>query len=48
MKLNTYIYKYPYFIYRTNNDSTIHTNHLPRHLINKNKILDNYENKYYK
>ena len=34
--------------YYTNNDSTIHNDHLSSHLISKNKILDNYKKKYNK
>ncbi len=41
--LNTYVYKYPMFVYQTNNDSTIHANHIPWHVITKNRIIENYE-----
>jgi len=30
--LKTYVYKYPYFIYKTNNDSTLHAAHLYTHI----------------
>jgi GR25 family glycosyltransferase involved in LPS biosynthesis len=40
--LDTYVYKYPMFIYKTENDSTIHSDHLPLHEISKNNVLKNY------
>jgi len=43
--LKTYFYKYPFFIYKTDNDSTIHTNHLSFHEKSKNIIINNYEKK---
>jgi len=36
--LKTYVYKYPYFIYKTNNDSTLHSNHLSTHVRSKRII----------
>ena len=33
--LKTYVYKYPYFTYPTNNDSYIHNEHLPAHVRSK-------------
>jgi GR25 family glycosyltransferase involved in LPS biosynthesis len=33
--LKTYVYKYPYFTYPTNNDSYIHNEHLPDHFRSK-------------
>ena len=38
-KLNTYIYKYPYFTFPNNNDSTFHKDHIDYHKIYK---LSNY------
>ena len=41
---NTYVYKYPYFTFPKNNESTIHEDHLLYHSIFKNinyLILDN-------
>ena len=40
--LNSYVYKYPMFIYKTDNDSTIHSEHLTGHELNKMAILDIY------
>jgi GR25 family glycosyltransferase involved in LPS biosynthesis len=42
--LNTYVYKYPMFIYKTDNDSTIHSGHLSGHELNKKAILEIYSN----
>ena len=42
--LNTYVYKYPMFIYKSDNDSLIHANHLNLHLKSKNKIVELYDN----
>jgi hypothetical protein len=46
-KFNTYVYKYPYFTFPNNNDSTLHEDHLNYHKIYKscnylvlNDILD--------
>jgi hypothetical protein len=46
-KFNTYVYKYPYFTFPNNNDSTLHEDHLSYHKIYKscnylvlNDILD--------
>jgi GR25 family glycosyltransferase involved in LPS biosynthesis len=41
--LNTYTYKYPMFIYKSDNDSLIHPDHLSIHLVSKNKLLENYK-----
>ena len=35
-KFNTYVYKYPYFTFPNNNDSTLHSDHLNYHKIYKN------------
>jgi GR25 family glycosyltransferase involved in LPS biosynthesis len=35
-KFNTYVYKYPYFTFPNNNDSTLHEDHLNYHKIYKN------------
>ena len=35
-KFNTYVYKYPYFTFPNNNDSTLHSDHLSYHKIYKN------------
>jgi GR25 family glycosyltransferase involved in LPS biosynthesis len=42
--LNVYVYKYPMFIYKTDNDSTIHSGHLTGHELNKKAILEIYSN----
>jgi len=39
---NSYAYKYPMFIYKTVNNSTIHTDHIPFHVQSKEQILENY------
>jgi len=39
--LNTYIYKYPYFTYSYNNDSTLHTDHLNWHFKAKKIAYEN-------
>ncbi len=47
--LKTYVYKYPYFTYPDNNDSTIHQNHLLLHKYSKlltNKIWKNKANRF--
>jgi GR25 family glycosyltransferase involved in LPS biosynthesis len=41
-KINTYVYKYPYFIYRSNNDSTLHSDHLILHDNHKNILIKKY------
>jgi GR25 family glycosyltransferase involved in LPS biosynthesis len=41
--INTYVYKYPFFTYKTENDSTIHSDHLSTHVYNKNKSLNAYK-----
>ncbi len=40
---NSYVYKYPMFIYTTLNNSTIHTDHIPFHDESKEKIVENYK-----
>lgn len=49
-KFNTYVYKYPYFTFPNNNDSTFHEDHLNYHRIYKicnyiilENIYDNYK-----
>ena len=44
--LVTYVYKYPYFTYSDNNDSTIHSDNLPNHMASKKRIIQIWE-KYY-
>ena len=41
-KCKTYVYKYPYFIYKTENTSLIHPNHLHDHERSKRKIMEMY------
>jgi GR25 family glycosyltransferase involved in LPS biosynthesis len=41
---NSYVYKYPYFIYKTDNNSTIHPEHILIHNESKKKIENNYQN----
>lgn len=41
---NSYAYKYPMFIYKTNNNSTIHMDHIPYHVKSKQRLLENYSN----
>ena len=41
---NSYVYKYPYFIYKTDNKSTIHAEHTSIHDASKKKIENNYQN----
>lgn len=41
-QLVTYTYKYPYFIYKTNNDSLLHPKDLPEHELSKRMIVDMY------
>jgi GR25 family glycosyltransferase involved in LPS biosynthesis len=41
---NSYVYKYPYFIYKTDNNSTIHPDHISYHDASKKKIENNYQN----
>jgi GR25 family glycosyltransferase involved in LPS biosynthesis len=41
--LNTYVYKYPYFVYKTDNDSEIHQDHISKyHVKSKNNALNAY------
>jgi GR25 family glycosyltransferase involved in LPS biosynthesis len=44
---NTYVYKFPYFVSRDNNDSFIHTEHIPIHTTYKDVAVQSYnkENK---
>jgi len=42
--VKTYLYKFPYFIYKTDNDSTIHSEHLNYHDRVKKNIIAAYEN----
>lgn len=42
--LKTYVYKYPYFTYPIDNDSTIHTSHLDFHKYGKNLALSAWTN----
>lgn len=44
--LITYVYRYPYFIYKTNNTSTIHTQHIDFHDKTKTCILNEYKKLY--
>ena len=44
--INTYIYRYPMFIYKTENDSTIHETHLSEHVQTKIQMINAYENEY--
>jgi GR25 family glycosyltransferase involved in LPS biosynthesis len=41
--LKTYTYKYPYFTYPDNNDSTIHSENLQGHMNSKNRIIKIWE-----
>lgn len=41
--LRTYTYKYPYFIYPTDNDSTLHPEDLNSHIKSKLKLIHMYE-----
>jgi GR25 family glycosyltransferase involved in LPS biosynthesis len=43
---NSYVYKYPYFIYKTDNKSTIHPHHTLVHDASKQKIENNYKKMY--
>lgn len=43
-RFNTYAYKYPMFIYGTNETSTIHQNHVNGHDISKSMILKQFIN----
>ena len=45
--LVTYCYKYPYFIYRTENESYIHPEHINFHNHSKNLIKNMYDYGYY-
>uniref|UniRef100_A0A6C0B3X8 Glycosyl transferase family 25 domain-containing protein n=1 Tax=viral metagenome TaxID=1070528 RepID=A0A6C0B3X8_9ZZZZ len=44
--LNTYVYKYPMFVYKTENDSTIHEDHLSEHVSKKNDFINAYKELY--
>jgi len=43
-KTITYTYKYPYFIYKSNNDSLLHPEDLNHHERSKLKIIEMYKN----
>lgn len=43
--LRTYIYKYPMFIYPTENDSTLHPSDLTSHVLSKRRIIQIFNNK---
>jgi GR25 family glycosyltransferase involved in LPS biosynthesis len=45
-KMKTYAYKYPYFTYRTNNDSTLHSEDLPGHEMSKIRVTKMYQAMY--
>ena len=45
-ELRTYAYKYPYFTYPTNNDSTIHEWHIDYHVYTKEIALTAWTDKY--
>jgi hypothetical protein len=40
---NTYCYKYPYFVYSTDNDSLIHPSHVDFHNQSKTRIMNYYK-----
>jgi GR25 family glycosyltransferase involved in LPS biosynthesis len=40
----TYTYKYPYFIYKSNNDSLLHPEDLNHHERSKQKVIEMYKN----
>ena len=42
----TYVYKFPYFIFSSNNNSTLHSDHLSEHYKCKQILINKYE-KYY-
>jgi GR25 family glycosyltransferase involved in LPS biosynthesis len=42
-KCKTYAYKYPFFIYRNSNDSTLHPDHLNGHQLYRDQIIKQYE-----
>jgi GR25 family glycosyltransferase involved in LPS biosynthesis len=44
--LITYVYRYPYFIFKTDNTSTIHTQHIDFHDKTKTCILNEYKKLY--
>lgn len=44
--LNTYVYKYPMFVYKTENDSTIHGDHLSEHISKKQDFINAYKELY--
>ena len=46
--LNTYVYKYPYFTFPNNNDSTIHSEQLSYHNYAKTIAEKNWKTKYNK
>jgi len=42
-KLNTYVYKFPFFVYRDEIDSNIHVDHLRIHIYHKENAIEAYE-----
>lgn len=42
----SYTYKFPYFVYKNNNDSTLHNDHLPGHEMSKIRVTKMYEAMY--
>jgi GR25 family glycosyltransferase involved in LPS biosynthesis len=44
--VNTYIYKYPYFVSKINNDSTIHPKNLENHKKSYHRAVKYWESKY--
>lgn len=44
--IKTYVYKYPFFVMRSNNDSEIHNHHLPNQNVEKNQCVRAYNNIY--
>ena len=42
-KLITYTYKYPYFIYKTNNNSLLHPEDLNSHERSKRQVLEMFK-----
>ena len=45
-ELKSYVYKYPYFVHKTENDSTLHQEHVDEiHTPAKNRAIQVFENK---
>ena len=42
--LKTYCYKYPMFVYKDNNESLLHPDHLKEHEISRQNVIDMYQN----